>query len=202
VDQKVESKPYRKAYNTTDIMKNNSTSCFSFPKYFHSLFRIPSAGESLNPNMITRNASSFETDLQFRQGLTQNGLEYWRVGVPSTVDPNGLRELKFYVLSDKYSPVTLDISVVTFYVSVVYLAGRILRMVTGGSAENFIMTEMPMPDKLLAMCDAVFLARMAGDLVNEEKFFYELVDIVRSPEMLKVFTGRSSTEYRGKAKTE
>jgi hypothetical protein len=59
-----------------------------------------------------------------------------------------------------------------------------------------------MPDKLLAMCDAVFLARMAGDLVNEEKFFYELVDIVRSPEMLKVFTGRSSTEYRGKAKTE
>ena len=96
----------------------------------------------------------------------------------------------------------MKFSVITFYISVVYILGRFLRMITGGSAENFIMTEIPMPDKLLDMCDALYLARMAGNLKKEEKLFYELVDIVRSPEMLKVFTGRSSIKYREKPKRE
>lgn len=201
MDQKVESKPYSKAYNTSDIIKHSSTASFTVPNYFYSLFRIPSTGESLNPNMITRNAFLFETTIQFQRNHTPHNLEYWRVGVPNKTTGD-LSELKFYVMSDKYSPVTMNTGVLTFYVSVVYLLGRFLRMITGGSAENFIMTEIPMPDKLLEMCDATYLARMAGNLKEEETLFYELVDIVRSPEMIKVFTGRSSLKYRQKPKTE
>jgi hypothetical protein len=76
------------------------------------------------------------------------------------------------------------LSVVTFYFSVVYLAGRLLRTVTSGSASNIIMTEMPHPDQLIAMCEAIYKTRMTGDILKKQKLYYELISILRSPEIL------------------
>jgi hypothetical protein len=103
--------------------------------------------------------------------------------------------LSFFTISEKYSPMTFSFSVITFYISVVGLAGRLLRMVLAGPV-NFIMTEMPNPEPLINMCNGVYLSRMTGDLLREEVLYYELVDIIRSPEMLKGITGKSSIKEK------
>ena len=87
---------------------------------------------------------------------------------------------------------TFNFSVLTFYVSVVYLCGRLLRLVTGGMANNLVISEMPNPDYLINLCEGVYIARMSGKLDNEEELYYELIDILRSPEIVKMVTGRSS----------
>lgn len=85
-----------------------------------------------------------------------------------------------------------NFSVITFYISVVYLAGRILRLVTGGMARNVVLSEMPCPDHLINLCEGIYVARMGGKLLKEEELYYELIDIIRSPEIIKMVTGRSS----------
>ena len=168
-------------------------------RFFHTLWRVPSAGDRLDPIMINRYAEKFLTDIEFVLKVTPTKFEYWQMGVPRG---DSLKELRFYVLSEKYSPATLNFGIVTFYLTVVIFLAQMLRLVTGGSAENFTSTEMRRPDMLLDLSDAVYLARMNGDLKNEETLFYELMDIVRSPETVLMVTGRSSVKFRCKKKLE
>jgi hypothetical protein len=151
---------------------------------------LPSSGENMTPDVITDNDSKVSIVMsKFRDDL---GMFYWDVGVMAETKLTGL---KFFTISEKYSPMTFSFSVITFYISVVGVAGRLLRMLLAGHV-NFIMTEMPNPEPLINMCNGVYLSRMTGDLLREEVLYYELVDIIRSPEMLKTITGKSSLKEK------
>ena len=69
---------------------------------------------------------------------------------------------------------------ITFYISVVLVIGKILRIIIEGNQDLHI-TNMPNPDKLLQLCDSIRIARYEGELEKEEELFFILLDIVRSP---------------------
>lgn len=94
-------------------------------------------------------------------------------------------------MSEMYSRFTLDISVMTFYISIVYFVGRLIRYLTTGLSRNIIITDMPYPDYLINLCEGIYVARMAEMLGRERKLYYELIDVLRSPETLKKITGSS-----------
>jgi len=54
---------------------------------------------------------------------------------------------------------------------------------------------MPKPQKLLNLCEGIRISRYKKDLVREEKLYFVLIDIFRSPEMLKIITTQSSKLY-------
>ena len=122
-----------------------------------------------------------------------HGYYFWEVGLTNEIQ--NLQGLRFFTISEKYSPMTFSFSIITFYISVVGLLGRLLRYTLAGPV-NFIMTEMPDPEPIINMCNGIYLSRMTGDLLREEELYYELIDIVRSPEMLKLITGRSSIKEK------
>ena len=171
-----------------------------FPKLFSSLWRLPSVGDQLTPTMIERDIEQFLPDIEFHLEVYKDQFEYWRMGRQGA--EGKLAELKVYVISEKHSPATLNFGVVTFYLTVVFFAGKMLRMVTGGSAENFIMSEVRRPDMLLDLGNAIYLARMVGNLKEEEELFYELIDIMRSPATMLIVTGRSAIREVSKSKTD
>ena len=55
---------------------------------------------------------------------------------------------------------------------------------------------MPNPDPLINLCRGIYLSRMSGDLYREEMLYYELIDILRSPEIMKMLTGTSSIKKK------
>ena len=151
------------------------------------IIRIPTTGALLDPKVVDKSNANFQQNMSLalipdRQGnATKDGFYFWN-------SPN----ITFFTISEQYSPITFDFSVLTFYVSVVYVAGRLLRMLIGGSSSNLLLTDMPDPQPLIDLCEGVYIARMAGDLKKEERLYFELIDILRSPEVVKLVTGRSA----------
>lgn len=168
---------------------NDSSSMFNCSKCFPQVIKIPSSGSLLEPYFVKND--DYMLIIQMR--LIKNGSAYWQVNSIENSITNGMH---FYVISDNYSPVTFDFSVITFYISVVYLIGRLIRIVVTGGAYNIHITEMPNPDPLINLCTGIYVSRMNGDLKGEEELYFELIDILRSPEIIKMVTGRSSLKHK------
>lgn len=56
-----------------------------------------------------------------------------------------------YTFSDKVTPGLLQYSVITFYVSVVFVAGKLLRGYLWGDTSKIYLSELPYPDELLVI---------------------------------------------------
>ena len=85
----------------------------------------------------------------------------------------------------------VEYSVLTFYAIIVLAVGRIIRSVLAGQTEALFITEVPRPDRLLILCEGVIISRMERRLDREEELFFVLIDILRSPEILKIITQSS-----------
>ena len=152
---------------------------FVFPDFYSEVIRIPTAGTQLDPSSASGSRRGL-LNLAFQPDVGGQ-FNYWTA-----------HGISFYTISEPYSPITFNFSVLTFYVSVVYVVGRLMRLLLAGSAINLILTDIPHPEPLQDLCQGVYIARMGGDLKKEERLYFELIDILRSPEVLKIVTGRSA----------
>jgi hypothetical protein len=100
----------------------------------------------------------------------------------------------FYTFSDLISPTSASYDVLTFYVTFIIFIGKFVRSVILGEAERVIYTEMPRPHKLLSLCEGIKISRYKKDLEREDKLYYILIDLMRSPEILKMIT-KSSLQF-------
>ena len=81
--------------------------------------------------------------------------------------------------------------VTTFFLGITYVVGSGVRTAfLFGSFMGFIY-EMSHPDALLKLVEGIYMARHEEDLVAEEEYYLILVEIMRSPEMMKALTGSS-----------
>jgi hypothetical protein len=170
-----------------------------YKEYDYTVIKAPSVGNHL----VIRNLpvpdikTNFMMQISTRDSTKSN--MYWAIGVskdPGNKVTKEWQSLNFIVISDRYSPATFNFSVLTFYISIVYVAGRLLRMLTGGKSSNLMLTEMPCPDPLINLCEGIYLSRMTGDTVKEEELYYDLIDILRSPEIAKLVTKPSSRKEK------
>lgn len=165
----------------------NSNQTFIKKNAFLRVVRLLSTGSNLLPIIIDN--SDLKTDISVRFLNTTNQ-RVWEFG------RNIEDGIQIYVISEKYSPVTFNFSVITFYISVVYLVGKILRVIISGGANNIPLVDMPNPDALINICSGVYISRMNGDLEKEEILYFELIDILRSPELMKMIGGSSSIKKK------
>ena len=56
---------------------------------------------------------------------------------------------------------------------------------------NAFINEINKPDALLKLCEAIHLMRHEQKLREEEEYHLMLVEVLRSPELLKALTGSS-----------
>jgi hypothetical protein len=99
--------------------------------------------------------------------------------------------IKFVTFSDLYSQVTFGYDVLTFYVTFVILAGKVIRAIFLGSAERIMYIDMVNPNRLFSLCEGIKISRIRNDFLQEEKLYYLLIDLMRSPEIIKNMTQSS-----------
>ena len=165
----------------------NNSKIFTKNDIFRKVVRLQSTGSNILPIIIRE--KDLKTDIAV--SFTNSTEKVWRIG--RNKDFDGIR---LYVVSEKYSPVTFNFSVITFYISVVYLVGKLLRVIISGGANNIPLVDMRHPDALMNICSGIYVCRMNGDLRKEEELYYELIDILRSPELMKMITGSSSIKEK------
>ena len=99
--------------------------------------------------------------------------------------------IKFVTFSDLYSKVTFGYDVLTFYVTFVIVAGQVIRSIFLGNAERIMYLQMVNPNRLLSLCEGIKISRIKNDYLQEEKLYYLLIDLMRSPEIIKNITQSS-----------
>ena len=104
--------------------------------------------------------------------------------------------LVFHVFSDKVSSSTSGYSVLTFYVSFVLLAGTYVRNFFTGEPQKISLTELPNPESLINLCEGVLVSRYSFDYEQEEKLYYILIELMRSPDYLKILTESSTLQFK------
>lgn len=51
-----------------------------------------------------------------------------------------------------------------FYISIIYLIGKLLRVSISGGLQNFTLSDLPNPESILKICEAIIVARTERDL--------------------------------------
>lgn len=97
--------------------------------------------------------------------------------------------LDLRVASDKYTQAIFGYSVMSFYISIILVIANYFRFLFQGSVHNIIYSDIPHPDPVLALCNAIYASRTARDLEREDELFWMTIDLLRTPDTLKALTG-------------
>ena len=79
----------------------------------------------------------------------------------------------------------------TFYSAIVYVGATSLRPIFIINLYMGFLYEVTKPDPLIKLIEACYIHRHEQNLVEEEETYRMLVEIVRSPELLKAMSGSS-----------
>ena len=113
---------------------------------------------------------------------------------------NNTEGIKFHVFSDQISSTTLNYSVLTFYVAFVLVVGNYVRNFFSGQPEKITLTEMPNNEELLNLCEGIKVSRYSYNFDEEEKLYYILIEIMRSPDYLRLLTNSSIDQFSQRLK--
>ena len=105
-------------------------------------------------------------------------------------------KLSLFVVSEKSrSSVFAGYSIITLYISVVLVVGKLIRGVFSGTYYKIIYDHMPNPNPLLKLCNGVEISRYENKLLKEGTLYLELIEILRSSELIKMITKSSKDFY-------
>lgn len=114
---------------------------------------------------------------------------YWQMTLG-----NSNQGVVMYVLCDKYTTLSFGFTFVGLYTSIIFVIAGFLRGFFTGNISLIPYNLNPKPEAILCICEAIEVVRMRENLREEVLLFYELVDIMRSPEIIKYMCG-NYTKY-------
>ena len=143
----------------------------------------------------TREKSYLESYFVFRTYNLSYNLSNIKYIRNFTNDTEAYDGIKFHVFSDQVSSTTYSYSVLTFYVAFVLVVGNYVRNFFTGQPEKISLTEMPNNEELLNLCEGIKVSRYSFNFEEEEKLYYILIEIMRSPDYLKLLTNSSMDQF-------
>jgi hypothetical protein len=108
----------------------------------------------------------------------------------------------FITFSDLVSETTSSYDVLGFYITFVLVIGNLIRGFISGEETRIILTEMPDPDALITLCEGTKISRYRRDFIKEEYLYYVLIDLMRSPEIIKIITKSCLRKLKEKSELE
>ncbi|XP_049559603.1 piezo-type mechanosensitive ion channel component 1 isoform X4 [Orcinus orca] len=163
-----------------------------FPKYI----RAPNGPEAnpvkqLQPN---EEADYLGVRIQLRRERVGSGaagfLEWWVIELQDCQADCNL--LPMVIFSDKVSPPSLGFlagyGIMGLYVSIVLVIGKFVRGFFSEISHSIMFEELPCVDRILKLCQDIFLVRETRELELEEELYAKLIFLYRSPETLIAWT--------------
>ena len=181
--------------SNTIISNESSIAFLSLPEFYFPYQRIM---ENNIPNPLVTNLKKNVTLILEKTKMINNIFSYnWYLKedkVDNIVeDLNSLDGIEFLTFTDLYSIATFGYDVITFYITFILVSGKLIRAIFLGEAQRVIYTEMVNPNKLISVCEGIKISRLRNNFLQEEKLYYLLIDMMRSPEIIKNLTQSSLT---------
>ena len=104
--------------------------------------------------------------------------------------------LEFHVFNDKISETTSGYSVLTFYLTFILVAGAYVQEFLASEPEKIMFTELPHPESIVNLCEGIKISRYSYDFKKEEYLFTILIELMRSPDYLKLLTQSSIDHFK------
>ena len=123
---------------------------------------------------------------------------YFTFGNENDTSKNNTNEkegLIFHVFSDKVSTTTQGYSVITFYITFILIVGTYVRNFFAGQPSKISLTEMPNCKEIINLCEGIKVSRNSYDFEQEEKLYYILMELMRSPDYLRYLTNSSLDQF-------
>jgi len=116
-------------------------------------------------------------------------MSWWQVSSEGRQDNPGFN---ITIFSDKESPSSLNFlvsyGVIGLYVSVVLVISRLVRTMFQGASAQVMFLELPNVDRILQLCNEIFVVREAHEYELEEDLYARLLFLYRSPSTLIKWT--------------
>ena len=163
------------------------TGCRKIKKEEYSYSNIDNYYNNYNDNYIEDGEEETKSYLE----------AYFTFGI---LGKRGKEGLFFYILSDKVSSFTSGYSVIGFYLTFILLVGNYVRNFFAGEPSKITLTEMPECYKIIELCEGIKIARYSFKFEQEENFYYILMELMRSPNYLKLLTESSVEQFNKRKK--
>ena len=111
---------------------------------------------------------------------------------------NTTEPIEFHIFNDQISETIQGYSVITFYITFVLLVGSYVRDYLSSDPEAITLEEMPHPKKIVDLCEGIKIARYGYDFRNEEYLYTILIELMRSPDYLKILTDSSLDHFKSR----
>ncbi|ROI52198.1 Piezo-type mechanosensitive ion channel component 2, partial [Anabarilius grahami] len=106
------------------------------------------------------------------------------------------QSIEMVVFNDKVSPSSVGFlagyGIVGLYMSVVLVIGKFVREFFTGISRSIMYEELPCVDRVLKLCNDIFVVREAGEMEMEEQLFDKLIFLYRSPETMIKMTHKKN----------
>ncbi|KFO77875.1 Piezo-type mechanosensitive ion channel component 1, partial [Cuculus canorus] len=167
------------------------------PKLFPKYIRAPNGPEA-NPvkQLLPDGEDSYlDVEVQLKRERAGRGadnfLEWWVVRLKDP-DPGDGNILPMIIFNDKVSPPSLGFlagyGIMGLYVSIVLVIGKFVRGFFSEISHSIMFEELPCVDRILKLCQDIFLVRETGELELEEELYAKLIFLYRSPETMIKWT--------------
>ena len=112
------------------------------------------------------------------------------------IEEGETKALELHTFSDMISETTSEYNVMTFYISFVLLVGTYIREFLANEPEKIMLGEMPHPKRIVELCEGIKISRYSYDFKNEEYLYTILIELMRSPDYLKLITDSSLDHFK------
>ncbi|XP_065497068.1 piezo-type mechanosensitive ion channel component 1 [Caloenas nicobarica] len=169
------------------------------PKLFPKYIRAPNGPEAPPVKQLLPDGEDSYLDVEVqlkreRAGPGRGGnsfLEWWVVRLKEA-PPNDGHILPMVIFNDKVSPPSLGFlagyGIMGLYVSIVLVIGKFVRGFFSEISHSIMFEELPCVDRILKLCQDIFLVRETGELELEEELYAKLIFLYRSPETMIKWT--------------
>ena len=103
--------------------------------------------------------------------------------------------IQYHVLNEKISSGTFGYNVIGFYSAFILVIGAYVTNFFNYDPSSINIGEMPHPKKLLRLCEGIKVSRYLHDFKNEEYYFNFLIEILRTPDLIKQLTTSTLKQF-------
>ncbi|KAM6325133.1 LOW QUALITY PROTEIN: piezo-type mechanosensitive ion channel component 1 [Podargus strigoides] len=169
------------------------------PRLFPKYIRAPNGPEANPVKQLLPDGEDSYLDVEVqlkreRAGGSRRGesfVEWWVVRLKEPNSHHG-NILPMVIFNDKVSPPSLGFlagyGIMGLYVSIVLVIGKFVRGFFSEISHSIMFEELPCVDRILKLCQDIFLVRETGELELEEELYAKLIFLYRSPETMIKWT--------------
>ncbi|KAK2489354.1 hypothetical protein MC885_003235 [Smutsia gigantea] len=178
------------------LLQGTSDQSVVIPHLFPKYIRAPNGPEANPVKQLQPNEEDdyLSVRIQLRRERVGAGaagfLEWWVIELQDCQADCNL--LPMVIFSDKVSPPSLGFlagyGIMGLYVSIVLVIGKFVRGFFSEISHSIMFEELPCVDRILKLCQDIFLVRETQELELEEELYAKLIFLYRSPETMIKWT--------------